>query len=108
MNARLPHGPLAPPAHPTLLGPPLGPQVHAAIEDVRADIGNLQKYRNDEAVMAAFRKLLEVGEGGGQRRPRARNADRSARRSSPRPAAWLGAELGRLHRPPHRVTIPLT
>ena len=36
-------------------------QVHAAIQEVRADPANLAKYRDDAAVMAAFHKLLEVG-----------------------------------------------
>ncbi len=37
------------------------PSVHAAVQDVRRDVSNLVKYKDDQAVMAAFSKLLEVG-----------------------------------------------
>lgn len=36
------------------------PQVHDAIEDVRKDIANIAKYRENETVMQAFQKLLEI------------------------------------------------
>lgn len=39
-------------------------QVHDAIEDVKRDISNISKYRENETVMQAFQKLLEVGQGG--------------------------------------------
>jgi hypothetical protein len=37
------------------------PVVHEAVEDVRRDVANISKYRDNPSVMAAFRKLLEVG-----------------------------------------------
>ncbi|WIA13831.1 hypothetical protein OEZ85_007376 [Tetradesmus obliquus] len=36
------------------------PAVHAALQDVRADLRNINKYRDDPAVMTAFQKLLEI------------------------------------------------
>ncbi|GBF92761.1 hypothetical protein Rsub_05130 [Raphidocelis subcapitata] len=36
------------------------PAVHEAVEDVRRDIANISKYRDNPNVMAAFSKLLEI------------------------------------------------
>ncbi|KAF6251847.1 hypothetical protein COO60DRAFT_580194 [Scenedesmus sp. NREL 46B-D3] len=36
------------------------PAVHAAIQEVRRDLRNITKYRDDPAVMQAFQKLLEI------------------------------------------------
>lgn len=36
------------------------PVVHEAVEDVRRDVANISKYRDNPSVMAAFRKLLEI------------------------------------------------
>jgi len=36
------------------------PQVHQAVEEVKRDIANIAKYKDNERVMAAFAKLLEI------------------------------------------------
>jgi hypothetical protein len=70
------------------------PQVHAAIEEVRRDVGAIAKYKDNPAVMSAFAKLLEV------RRARQRRARAGGR------AACRGRRPSRKQRPPRVLAKP--
>lgn len=55
------------------------PAVHAAIEDVRADVARIANYKDDPAVMGAFEKLLEVWAGAGRQAAGGAGAPRGAK-----------------------------